>query len=147
MRAPTQQDHEILLRRCTMLSSRITRHETESGKSASWDRREMGALRRVLFAQGVCREDIPDLPREVFGPCAPLGATIHNADGVRLGTVLRIVPDATRLHDDAVTAMEAQTTDAYKALGAQLLADIGSPLHAGFKSATVPAPSSIWEHL
>jgi hypothetical protein len=75
-----------------MLSSRITRHETESGKSASWDRREMGALRRVLFAQGLCREDIPDLPAEVFGPCPPMGACILNADGVRVGTVLRILP-------------------------------------------------------
>jgi hypothetical protein len=75
-----------------MLSSRITRHEMESGKSASWDRREMGALRRILFAQGVSREDIPDLPAEVFGTAAPLGVSILNADGVHVGTVLRILP-------------------------------------------------------
>ena len=52
----------ILTRRAYMLQRRITRHEIEAGKPATFDRLEMRAIRRALMALGCAPDTLPPEP-------------------------------------------------------------------------------------
>jgi len=79
----------VLQRRAYMLQGRIVKHETESGKPASYDRREMRALRKALLVLGVDHGDLPPVPPLKLGPStSPVRKGTIFLDGVPVGRIL-----------------------------------------------------------
>ena len=64
----------VLTRRCFMLQGRVTRHETQNGKPAFFDRSEMRAINRALLAMGVDYINLPLIPEIVLGEMAEKSA-------------------------------------------------------------------------